>query len=64
MLYHQTELDKRLGCSWHVVVGEEFGFDVTYEVRDRGRYHEDPQAQIWNEGFDSVNLGKPLKPIQ
>ena len=34
MLYHQTELDKRLGCSWHVVVGEEFGFDVTYEVRD------------------------------
>ena len=33
MLSFQTELDKRLGCSWHVVVGEEFGFDVTYEVR-------------------------------
>ena len=29
----KSELDKRLGCSWHVVVGEEFGFDITYEVR-------------------------------
>ena len=28
----QTELDKRMGCSWHVIVGEEFGFDVTYEI--------------------------------
>ena len=29
----KAELDKRMGCSWHVVVGEEFGFDITYEVR-------------------------------
>ena len=31
----KAELDKRFGCSWHVVVGEEFGFDITYEVRGR-----------------------------
>ena len=33
----KAELDKRFGCSWHVVVGEEFGFDITYEVRLRDR---------------------------
>jgi hypothetical protein len=29
----QLELDKKFGCSWHVVVGEDFGFQITYEVR-------------------------------
>ena len=29
----QMELDRRLGCIWHAIVGEEFSFDVTYEVR-------------------------------
>ena len=28
----QIDLDGRLGCSWHVVVGEDFGFDITFEV--------------------------------
>ena len=28
---HQKELDMRFGCAWHVVVGEEFGFDVDFE---------------------------------
>ena len=28
-------LDQRYGPSWHVVVGEGFGFDISYEV---GRY--------------------------
>ena len=28
----QKDLDKRFGCSWHVVVGEEFGFEITHEV--------------------------------
>ena len=25
-------LDKRFGTTWHVVVGEGFGFDISYEV--------------------------------
>ncbi|KAJ3131622.1 Dynein light chain 4, axonemal [Physocladia obscura] len=39
-LYHQSAakvikelMDKRCGSSWHVVVGEGFGFDVTHEVK-------------------------------
>ena len=28
----QIELDEKFGCSWHVVVGEDFGFDMTFEV--------------------------------
>ena len=28
----QIELDKRFGCMWHVVVGEDFGFQITNEV--------------------------------
>ena len=31
--YLKKELDTRFGCSWHVVVGEEFGFDVDVEVK-------------------------------
>ena len=26
-------LDKKFGPSWHVVVGEGFGFELSYEVR-------------------------------
>ena len=33
--YLKKELDTRFGCSWHVVAGEEFGFDVDVEVRER-----------------------------
>ena len=25
-------LDKRFGTTWHVVVGEGFGFDISYEL--------------------------------
>ena len=32
--YMKKELDTRFGCSWHVVTGEEFGFDVDFEVKD------------------------------
>ncbi len=28
----KIELDGRYGCSWHVVAGEEFGTDITFEV--------------------------------
>ena len=31
--YFQIDLDQRMGCIWHVIVGEEFGFEITYEVR-------------------------------
>ena len=31
----KVELDRRLGCSWHAVVGEQFSFDTTYEVAIR-----------------------------
>lgn len=27
-------MDKRAGSSWHVVVGEGFGFEVTHEMRN------------------------------
>ncbi|ORY23897.1 hypothetical protein BCR33DRAFT_659996 [Rhizoclosmatium globosum] len=27
-------MDKRCGSSWHVVVGEGFGFDITHEMRN------------------------------
>ena len=30
--YLKRELDTRYGCSWHVVTGEEFGFDIDFEV--------------------------------
>ena len=26
-------LDKRFGPSWHVIVGEGFGFEISYEVK-------------------------------
>ena len=29
-------LDQRYGPSWHVVVGEGFGFDISYEVESHG----------------------------
>ena len=28
----KRELDARFGCSWHVVTGEEYGFDIDFEV--------------------------------
>ena len=28
----KKELDTRFGCSWHVVTGEEFGFDIDFEA--------------------------------
>ena len=31
-LCFQISLDKQFGCTWHVVAGEEFGFDLDYEV--------------------------------
>lgn len=27
-------MDKRAGSSWHVVVGEGFGYEVTHEMRN------------------------------
>jgi dynein light chain 4, axonemal len=27
-------MDKRAGSSWHVVVGEGFGFEITHEMRN------------------------------
>ncbi|XP_028842889.1 dynein, axonemal, light chain 4a [Denticeps clupeoides] len=27
-------MDKKFGSSWHVVIGESFGFEVTHEVRN------------------------------
>ena len=28
----QESLDRRFGTTWHVVVGEGFGFDISYEI--------------------------------
>lgn len=28
----KEQLDKKFGPSWHVLVGEGFGFDISYEV--------------------------------
>ncbi|XP_061495132.1 dynein axonemal light chain 4 isoform X2 [Rhineura floridana] len=37
-------MDKKFGSSWHVVIGEGFGFEITHEVgsckRDRGGDYE------------------------
>eukprot|EP00095_Tigriopus_kingsejongensis_P002998 snap_masked-scaffold784_size97500-processed-gene-0.4 protein:Tk02998 transcript:snap_masked-scaffold784_size97500-processed-gene-0.4-mRNA-1 annotation:"hypothetical protein CAPTEDRAFT_157041" len=30
----KESLDKKFGCSWHVVVGEGFGFEVSYEIKN------------------------------
>ena len=30
----KESLDKRFGTSWHVVVGEGFGFEVSYELKN------------------------------
>ncbi|KFQ40465.1 Dynein light chain 4, axonemal [Mesitornis unicolor] len=27
-------MDKKFGSSWHVVIGEAFGFEITYEVKN------------------------------
>ena len=32
-LFAKRDLDEELGCSWHVVVGQQFGMDITFEVR-------------------------------
>ena len=28
------QLDKKFGPSWHVVVGEGFGFEISYELKN------------------------------
>ena len=30
----KESLDKKFGSSWHVVVGEGFGFEVSYELKN------------------------------
>ncbi|KAI8923388.1 hypothetical protein BC831DRAFT_471331 [Entophlyctis helioformis] len=30
----KEQMDKRCGSSWHVVVGEGFGFEITHEMRN------------------------------
>ena len=30
--FFQIDLDKKFGCTWHVVAGEEFGFDLDFKV--------------------------------
>ena len=30
----KEQMDKRCGASWHVVVGEGFGFDATHEAKN------------------------------
>ena len=53
--YLKKELDTRFGCSWHVVVGEEFGFDVDVEVKINQVFLPDRwQAQIDNECSDQT----------
>lgn len=27
-------MDKKFGSSWHVVIGEGFGFEITHEVKN------------------------------
>ena len=30
----KENMDKKFGSSWHVVVGEGFGFEITYETKN------------------------------
>jgi dynein light chain 4 len=30
----KEQMDKRCGSSWHAVVGEGYGFDVTHEMKN------------------------------
>ena len=30
----KLQLDKKFGPSWHVVVGEGFGFEISYELKN------------------------------
>lgn len=30
----KESMDKKFGSSWHVVIGEGFGFEVTHEVKN------------------------------
>ena len=30
----KTTLDKKFGAAWHCVIGEGFGFDVTYQAKN------------------------------
>lgn len=32
--YIKESMDKKFGASWHVCIGEGFGFDVTYQLRN------------------------------
>jgi dynein light chain 4 len=30
----KDQMDKKFGAPWHVVVGQGFGYEITYEVRN------------------------------
>jgi len=30
----KTTMDKKFGASWHCVIGEGFGFDITYQSKN------------------------------
>jgi dynein light chain 4 len=30
----KTSLDKKFGAAWHCVIGEGFGFDITYQAKN------------------------------
>jgi dynein light chain 4, axonemal len=30
----KTTMDKKFGASWHVAIGEGFGFDITYQSKN------------------------------
>ena len=30
----KTTMDKKFGSSWHVAIGEGFGFDITYQAKN------------------------------
>ncbi len=46
----QKELDRKFGCSWHVVAGEEFGTQITYEVRAK------PNQYLTRRGQKGVRI--------
>ena len=48
----KDQMDKKFGSPWHCVVGEGFGFDVTYELKHL--------MYMFHKGFIAVVIFKAL----
>lgn len=62
MLFLQIDLDKRLGCIWHVIVGEEYGFEISYEASMTYVHYGSLAILMWKCGTQLMSEIK-YKPI-